>query len=176
MESKKLTIRQSILWNTCGSLSYLGVQWLLTVLTTRLLGYEEAGILSLAMSVTNVFYAISIYGIKNFQVSDTEDKYSSAAYLSSRLVTGFGSLCLCVLFLAVGGYRMYQSVCIFHYMCFKLSESFFDVCTGFYQKNWRMDLMGKSMVMRAAAMFVLFTVSVILTRDLQYAEIGRAHV
>lgn len=32
--------------------------------------------------------------------------------------------------------------------------------------------MGKSMVMRAAAMFVLFTVSVILTRDLQYAVIS----
>lgn len=172
MENTKLTIKQSVLWNTCGSLSYLGAQWLLTVLAVRALGYGEAGILSLAMSVTNIFYAISIYGIKNYQVSDIEDKYPPGVYIGSRFATSFGALGLCMLFLAVMGYGMHKSACIFFYMCFKLSESFFDVYTGFYQKKWRMDLMGRSMVIRAAVMFVLFTTCVFLLRDLVCAVIA----
>ena len=172
MTTKKLTIKQSILWNTWGSLVYLGVQWLQTVLVARMLGYEDAGTFSLAMSITNIFYALSVYGMRNFQVSDIDEKYTSNDYVFSRVVTGAGSLLLCVGFVILNRYNFQQTVCITAYMIFKLSEIIFDVFSGFYQKRWRMDILGKSMTMRAVIMLCVFPGVMVLTHNLLYAIIA----
>lgn len=171
MESKKLTVKESVFWNTWGSVIYLGVQWLQTILVVRLLGYEEAGIFSLAMSITNTFYAISVYGMRNFQISDIQRKYSAGNYVLSRVVTGGASLVLCSVFAVINGYAFKQIACIVAYMLFKLSETFFDVFLGFYQKHWRMDCMGKSMTMRALLMLVIFPGVLWFSGDLLWAII-----
>lgn len=57
MEEKKVSIQKSIIWNSAGSMVYLITQWLISVLVVRLSGVETAGILTLAMSVNNVFTA-----------------------------------------------------------------------------------------------------------------------
>ena len=67
MEHKKISMKASILWNSWGSIFYLGCQWLLTVLVVRLAGVEESGILSLAMSVSNIWYSLAVYGMRNYQ-------------------------------------------------------------------------------------------------------------
>lgn len=66
-------IRWNMLWNSVGSIVYMGGQWVLSVLVVRTLGYTDAGIFSLAMSLTNTFYSLANYGIRNFQVSDLEE-------------------------------------------------------------------------------------------------------
>lgn len=172
MQEKKLTIKQSILWNSWGSIVYVGVQWLQTVLVARLLGYEDAGIFGLAMSVTNIFFAISIYGMKNFQISDIEEKYTAGNYLFSRVITGGGAFFLCTVFAIVNQYDIKQTICIVVYMLFKLSESFFDVISGFYQKHWRMDVMGKSLLIRSVLMLVIFPTIIWVTKDLLVAIIA----
>ena len=169
MQNKKLTITESVFWNTWGSVIYLGVQWLQTILIVRLMGYEDAGVFSLAMSVTNIFYAISVYGMKNFQISDIEGRYTAGNYVLSRVVTGVGSFLLCSVFAVINGYDLRQVLCIIAYMLFKLSETFFDVFLGFYQKHWRMDYMGKSMTMRALIILILFPITLLLTKDLLVA-------
>lgn len=174
MTTKKLTIKQSILWNSWGSLIYLGVQWLQTVLVARLLGYEDAGIFSLAMSVTNIFYALSIYGMRNFQVSDIEEKYTADNYVVSRVVTGAGAFVLCVGFTILNKYNFQQTICIIAYMLFKLSETIFDVFSGFYQKRWRMDILGKSMTMRAIIMLCIFPGVMVVTQNLLSAIVSMA--
>ena len=166
MRNKKLTIKESVFWNTWGSVIYLGVQWLQTILVVRLMGYDDAGVFSLAMSVTNIFYAISVYGMKNFQISDIDAKYSAGNYVLSRVVTGLGSFLLCSIFAVINKYDFRQVICIMAYMVFKLSETFFDVFLGFYQKHWRMDYMGKSMTMRATLMLFIFPTVIWISKDL----------
>lgn len=171
MEGKKLTVKESVFWNTWGSVIYLGVQWLQTILVVRVLGYEEAGIFSLAMSITNTFYAISVYGMRNFQISDIKKKYSAGNYVLSRVVTGGISLVMCSAFAIVNGYNFKQVTCIVAYMLFKLSETFFDVFLGIYQKYWRMDYMGKSMTARAVLMLIIFPGVLWIVEDLLLAII-----
>ena len=86
MEEKKVSIQKSIIWNSAGSMVYLITQWLISVLVVRLSGVETAGVLTLAMSVNNVFYSIAMQGIRNYQVSDMKEKYTSGIYVSSRLI------------------------------------------------------------------------------------------
>ena len=47
---RELSLKANVLWNSIGSMFYLGCQWLITVLVVRLSsGFDAAGLLSLAM-------------------------------------------------------------------------------------------------------------------------------
>ena len=70
MEEKKVSIQKSIIWNSAGSMVYLITQWLISVLVVRLSGVETAGILTLAMSVNNVFYSIAMQGLSLIHISE----------------------------------------------------------------------------------------------------------
>ena len=60
-----------MLWNSAGSITYLACQWLVTVLIVRLSnGYDAAGLLSLAMSVTGTFGTFANYKMGTYQISD----------------------------------------------------------------------------------------------------------
>ena len=62
-------------FNSMGSLFYLLCQWLLTVVVVPLCSFEAAGILTLSISLTNVFFTLATFGIRIFQVSDSQGKY-----------------------------------------------------------------------------------------------------
>ena len=104
MEEKKVSIQKSIIWNSAGSMVYLITQWLISVLVVRLSGVETAGILTLAMSVNNVFYSIAMQGIRNYQVSDMKEKYTSGIYVSSRLIICILSFLVCVGYALIAGF------------------------------------------------------------------------
>ena len=77
MRKEKISIKASVIWNSMGSMVYLISQWLISVLVVRVSGVEVAGNLTLAMSIKNVFYSIAMQGIRNYQVSDTNEKYKA---------------------------------------------------------------------------------------------------
>ena len=137
MEIKKTSLKSGIMWNTWGNIYYLFCQWLLTILVVRLANFEMAGELSYAMTLSNIFYSIAIYGMRNFQVSDIKNKYPNGTYIFSRLITSGLSIVLCLILLVISGYTFEKSLVIFMYVIFKLSETIFDVYSGIFQKQWR---------------------------------------
>lgn len=172
MNQKKLSLKSNMIWNTSGSIFYLGCQWLLTVLVVWIGGFGNAGNLSLAMAVCNTFYSIATYGMRNFQVSDVSNRFSNGTYIYSRIITGALAFFLCIIFMAVNSYSEEQRLCIGFYMFFKLSEAAFDVYAGIYQKAWRMDYIGKSMLIRGVLSLGSFTAILWITQHLVFAIAG----
>ena len=174
VENKKLSIKQNMLYNSVGSITYLMCQWLITIVVVRLSNYENAGILSLAMSINNILYAISTFGLRNYQVSDIHYKYSDFEYLVARGVTcSFSAFC-CVLFALLNSthYSPEQVFCILLYFLFKVTESFFDAIQGIQQKKYRMDYVGKSFILRGVLTLAGFTVVLWLTDNLALSIIA----
>ena len=166
MTDKKLSLQSSIVWNSIGSIFYLGCQWLMTVLVVWIAGLETAGILSLAMSVSNIWYSFAVYGMRNFQVSDTVGKYKNGTYVCSRYLTGIGAFAGCLIYTFVVGYDSYQKVCILLYFVYKLSEALFDVYAGIFQKNWRLDYVGKSLIIRGFLSIFSFILLLLTTNNI----------
>lgn len=165
-------IKENIIWNSIGSISYLFFQWIITVLTARILGYKEAGVLALAMSITNIFSCIAQFGVRNFQVSDIEAKYSDLTYIKNRILTCVTSMGLCIIYISFQKYPDYQKLCILIYMVFRIGESFVDVFHGIDQKNWRMDIVGKSFLLRGLFMFITTVLVMYYTNNLFVSIIG----
>lgn len=165
-----LSVKKNILYNTIGSFFYLGCQWLTTILIVQLGNFEMAGNLSLAISITNTFTAVANYGMRNYQVSDVNNKYSAGSYVTLRYLTCLAALILCVVFvIANGHYSLNQQLVIGIYMIFRTSEAVSDVFQGIQQKAYRMDYIGISFVVRGIISVVLFSIGLMITHNLVIA-------
>lgn len=167
---KQLSVGQNTLYNSIGSLFYLICQWLMTVVVVHLASVEDAGILSLAMSITNMLFTLCTFGIRTFQVSDYRDKYSATQYVTTRLFS-----CLCASLLCVGvvlvnrHYTLFQAGCILIYMLFRVGEAVVDVMQGIQQKAGRMDYICYSFLMRGVLLLGSFCLALYLTGNLLVA-------
>lgn len=150
--AKELSVKQNLLYNTVGSIIYLGCQWLITIIVVHLGNFDMAGNLTIAISLSNTFSTIATYGMKNYQVSDTNGTYTSSEYISTRIITCIASLLFAILFLALNShYTFSQFGIILTYIIYRIIEAFVDVLQGIQQKALRMDYIGISLVLRGVA-------------------------
>lgn len=156
-KTKKLSMRSSVLWNTAGSFFYYFCQWLMTVLVVRLSGVDDAGLLTLCISVSNIWISLSSFGMHNYQASDTENKYTFGTYLVSRYVTGAMALLGCIAYLLLLRYSPVTDVAVVFYFLYRFSESLEDVYYAAFQKAWHIDIAGKSMLIRGLLSIGLFS-------------------
>lgn len=167
-------IKKNMLWNAAGNLIYLFCQWLITILVANIGSFTDAGVLSIAMSVSATFQTVALFGIRNYQNSDIEGKYSDTCYVSFRILSCGAALALCMLFSLVTGYRSNQLLSIFLFMLFRLSENFSDVLHGIAQKNGRLDLAGKSYIFRGIGVLTAFVIIFKLSSSLTIALLTMA--
>lgn len=169
MEAKQpeaLTLKSNLIWNSVGNFIYLISQWLFTYLVTIALGFEGAGIYSLAVSICTTFYTISAYGMRNYQASDISHEYADSTYVESRYLTSLIALVGCALFSLLTGYAWQTLYCIALYMLFKLTESVSDVYQGVVQLRMRMDYVGKSFIAKGVLELATFGSCLFISRDL----------
>ena len=164
--NKPFSFKRNMIWNSIGSSVYTVCQALTTILVLRLSDFNVAGNLSLAISITAIFTNIAHYNIRNYQVSDILPKYRSGIYLSSRIITCFSSLILCLLFILIHPYSLYQNLCIILYMIFRISEVLIDTLYGIDQLADRMDILGRSFIFRGMLTLFSFVISLMLTKNL----------
>ncbi len=155
-----------MLWNAGGNIVYLGTQWLITVLVTVLGDLTDAGILSIAMSISATFQTISLFGMRSFQVSDREGKYSDSAYVGFRPVICGLSLLLCLIFSILNRYPAETTHAIAIFMIFRLSDSYSDVLHGIAQKHDRLDIAGKSFALKGIGLLVCFLAGYWFSKEL----------
>ena len=163
---KQENMKKNVLWNTVGSIFYCMCQWLITVLVVRIDSFEASGLLSLAMTTSSSFSAISLFNMRQFQVSDVNEEYSSKEYFGSRILTCITAQAACMLYAAVTSNSMSGYWCIVLFMLVRLAEAFVDVFHGINQKFNRYDLIGKSFILRGVLTIASFTVGLVFTHDM----------
>lgn len=145
-----------MLQNTWATFIYFLTQWLVTVAATRLRGYEEAGVLTLAISFSNIFGMLSRFGMRGYQVGDVERKYSDGQYFTSRLISCVGSAAVFAVSLLAMGYKRPLVLASIAMMGFKLLESLDDVAMGTMQRHGRYDYIAVSYTLKGVLSALAF--------------------
>lgn len=156
-----------MIWNSLGSLTYFGSQWLVTVLIVRLSAdYGPAGKLALAMSVYNIFAPIAVYRMYTYQVSDVRRENTVGEYLAFRWITCAVALVSATAYAALTSpHEMLPAILLFTLM--KVFSLLIDVLHGFDQVNGRMDYIGQSLIYQGLSTLVVFVVVFHLTQSLE---------
>ncbi len=145
---------------------YLFVQWLFTVFATRLVSVEAAGILTFAVSLTNILYTVENYGMRPYQVSDSHEEFSSSQYVRLRYFTTAIGVVSCIIFLFITGYTFEKTAIIFLFFLYRAWEALSDVYYGEMQRKERLHLSAYSMMLKSVASAVLFAVLTFITEGL----------
>lgn len=160
---------KEIFFNSGGNILYLACTWLMTVVVVRLTDFDTAGVFSLAMTITVVFYSISNYGIRSFQVSDVSNEYTDQEYMMARILTCVFGFFLCTAYCLINNYGFHQLVVIMLYMLYKTIEAFSDLSYGYFQKYQHFDYVFYSLCARGILTIGLFFVSLKISHNIYIA-------
>ncbi len=152
-------MKKNIAWNTSGCLFYQGCQWLTTIVVVWLSGgYDDAGVLALAMAVGNIFNSIALYKMRTFQVSDVTTTYTQSNYSAMRFITVGLAFLFCVPYTLLTTPSAHAVIAIVLFLLFKTDECFCDFLYGVDQCGQRMDYIGRSQIARGIMSLGGFTI------------------
>ena len=95
--------RKDYVWNTAAGLINAAEAVVMSMIVTRMTGLSDAGMLTMAFAVGNLMLPIGKFGVRNFQVTDVEHKFSLFTYIMTRLAT------VIVMVISVCGYLGYAA-------------------------------------------------------------------
>lgn len=158
--SKHLT-KQSYIWYSLGGLLNAGQSALLLLFISRTNSIEDSGVYSIAYAIACLTQTIGNFGMRNFQATDVQRKYSFSCYLSSRLITDIALLIVTAFYMGRGyfffSYSFNKCAVILFLCLLKLVDSMEDVFHGMYQNRGRLDVAGRCMMTRYAIMLLTFS-------------------
>lgn len=167
--------RDSYLWNMIGSLLNAFQSVIMLMILTRTVNLYEAGLFTIAYANANLFLNIGKYGVRNFQVSDTNRQFSFREYNLTRYITTIAMLIVSVIYVLFAAksnnYTSEKSMIIIWMCLFKIVDSLEDVYHGLYQQNNRLDIAGKCMTLRMFLTIVVFGACLFVYKSLLTALI-----
>lgn len=167
-----LSIKQNMLWNSAGSMTYLACQWLVTVLVVRMSsGYDDAGLLSLAMSVVGIFGTFANYKMGTYQISDIRHENKLSEYLGFRCFTLGLAFVACMMY-AYLTCAPYALITVALFFIFKAVGLLIDVLHGVDQQCRRMDYIGKSFMAQGLSTLGAFALAYWVTQSLDLAIVA----
>lgn len=122
-------------WNMSGCLASAMASLLLVIGVTRIMGTEAGGIFSLAFSLGQLLMMLGNMGLRTYQVSDLEERYSMGEYVVNRIIScALMMLCTCVYGIATrcSGEKFAALLLI---VGTKMIDAFADVFEGQLQKE-----------------------------------------
>lgn len=164
--------KKNIIWNSLGSTLNCLSSLIFLVIVTRINGLNDAGIFSYGFATACLFFTISIYSTRAFQVTDLNEEHKSSDYLYNRLTTSAIMLIIALLFCLWRGYNLYKSSILLLLCFYKVVETIDETLYGIMQKDNRLDLAGKSMTYRSIINYIVFLVIDLLTNNLIIAIVG----
>ena len=169
---EKLSVRANMIWNSVGSMTYLACQWLTTIFVVRLSsGYDDAGILSLAMSVVGIFGTFANYKMGTYQISDIRHENTVGEYMGFRCFTLGGAFVACMVYAALTcDPSALVTIALFY--AFKAVGLVIDILHGVDQVNRRMDYIGKSFILQGVSTLVAFVAVYVATVSLDAAIVA----
>lgn len=162
--------RAAYVWNTAAGLLNAFQSVIMLIVLSHVCDPVQAGVFTIAYANANLFLNLGKYGVRNFQVSDVDEKYAFAPYHAARVVSVAGMVVFGVAWTAWSaftvGYTTEKTLVVLMMLLFKAIDAYEDVFHGNYQQHGRLDVGAKVLTLRMSTMIAIFAVLIAVTRDL----------
>lgn len=143
--------KKEFIWNTIGSIIVALFNAIILMFCTRINTIEIAGIFSIAYATAYIFNAIGDFGIRIYQVTDTNKKYNFSEYLAARVISIILMCVSAIIFIVVDGYRNEKIIISIILILYRIIENLSESFQAEFQLNGHLDIAGKSMTYRNIA-------------------------
>lgn len=161
--------KSEIIWNTLGSFVESLLSAVLLMFCTRLNGTEIAGMFSISFATATILNAIGDFGIRIYQVTDTNRKYKFGDYLLARVFIVITMVIIGIIFVNISGYTAEKLWICIALIMFKVIDNLSETYQGEFQLRNRLDLGGKSMVIRVSSSLIVFFITDVITKNVIFS-------
>ncbi len=161
--------KSEIIWNTLGSFVESLLSAVLLMFCTRLNGTEIAGMFSISFATATILNAIGDFGIRIYQVTDANRKYKFGDYLLARVFVVITMVIIGILFVNISGYTAEKLWICIALIMFKVIDNLSETYQGEFQLRNRLDLGGKSMVIRVSSSLIVFFIIDVITKNVIFS-------
>ncbi|WP_162179905.1 lipopolysaccharide biosynthesis protein [Bryobacter aggregatus] len=160
-------IAKNIYWVVCSQIAYAGSQWFFLWLLARYTGPSGVGAYAFGLAVAAPALMFAGLQLRALQATDTKNQFLSGDYLTLRLLGTFSVLAI-FMALSCVTWKTNGAV-IFLLGAGKCLEAISDGLHGFLHRMERLDLVSRSVLVKAASMAVLGGLSIWITADVRIA-------
>ena len=161
--------KRNTVWYSFGTICSSSASMIVLLVVTRILGQDMAGIFSLAWSAAQLMLTIGWFSMRQYQVSDVDEKYSFYDYLYAKMMSSATMIVCALLYVTVYEYSFYQKIVTLLLCVLMITEVFADFCSGFFQHKGKLHIGGKSYVIRNVSYVLIFTITLWLKQDLCFS-------
>lgn len=158
--------KSEFIWNSIASFVASMLNAVLLLFCTRINGTDMAGMFSISFATSVILNAIGDYGIRIYQVTDSERKYQFGEYIALRIVVVAIMVMVAIGFVLMSGYDTTKLVITLLLVLFRVIDNLSETYQGEFQVQGRLDLGGKSVVIRNGLAILMFLVADILTKNM----------
>ncbi len=169
--SEKQILKKSYFWNMMAGLLNASQSFVFMFILTRVIGVDQAGFFSFAYALANQFLSIGKFGMRNFQVTDMNEKYNFKVYFYSRIITNFFMIIAIIIYCLIkqNDYERSNMLILIFLCIWKVIDSFDDLFQGFYQQMNRLDIGAFWFSVRTGVTVCLCLLIVLLKKELDIA-------
>lgn len=158
--------KNEFIWNMIGSFIYAMFSAIILAICTRVNSLEIAGIFSIAYATSCILNSIGDFGIRIYQVTDTDKKYTFSEYFSARIIAIIVMIVISIIFVIVDGYTSTKLAICLILILYRVIDNFSETFQAEFQINKRLDIAGKSMVLRNILAIITFAIFDIITHNI----------
>lgn len=163
--------KRNMTWNMFGSFLYAFASMVLTMAVVQIVGDEQGGIFTFAFTTFGQqMFMVAYFGIRPYQITDVENRYTFGDYLRLRILTSTAALVIGVEYVLLGGYTPQKAWVVFLMVCYKVIDGFADTFEAEFQRSGRLYLTGKSNAFRTILSVGGFITALLVTRNLVFAS------
>lgn len=144
------------LWYPLGMMMFSASSIILLIFITRFFGSVDSGIFAISWAVCQQMYSLGLFGTRNYQIADVENKFSFSQYYSSKFFSAILMLIGCIIYGLVLKLSWPKLLMSFLLTFLMIGEVFADVFAGHLQKMDRNAQIGKSYFFRILLYDVFF--------------------
>lgn len=164
--------RWSFGWNLLGNTLYSASQWLLIVILARLAAPEQVGSFALMLAIAAPVFLTVGMNLRTLQVTDFERKYALDTFYRIRSVQSVIATAITISIGLLFDLRGWLLVALAILCVAKSVESYSQSTYGYFQVRRRLDLVSKSLIIRAVTGPALYGAGLVLTEQIAGGVVG----
>ncbi len=165
--------KNDYIWNTLAGLINAAEAVVMSMIVTRVTGLQDAGIITIAFAIGNTMMTIGKFGVRNYQVTDVNRKYSFKEYLLFRIITNFLMVFASGVYLWIcyqnKGYSIDKIMSIAAIIFIYTVESFEDAIWGELQLNKQLAKGAQMFVFRWIGILTAFCLVIVFRKNMTEA-------
>lgn len=162
-------MRKQYFWNTVAGLLNAAEAIILGMITNRITGIDDSGILTLAFSVGNLFACVGRWGNRSVQVSDAGE-FAFKDYLDARRISTLLQIITAFVYVIITSflfeYSLTKTYVILLMVLIYASEMVEDVFWGHFQKYEHIETGAQIFIIRWSSIIICYGIVLFITKNI----------